>query len=83
MNYKTLKNILLQYLKIDRVKRLLAKGNKGKHKPSGTLMIVLEKNHGVPAVAWENIRAWLSEQEAKERAEREAEQLKKAKKESR
>ena len=46
-------------------------------------MIVLEKNHGVPAVAWENIRAWLSEQEAKERAEREAKQLKKAKKESR
>lgn len=74
MNYKTLKKILLQYLKIDRVKRLLAKGNKGKHKPSGTLMIVLEKKHGVPAVAWEDIRLWLSEQEAK--------QLKKAKKEN-
>lgn len=65
MNYKKLKNILLKYLKIDRVKRLLAKSNKGKHKPRNTLMIILEKEHGIPAVAWEDIRLWLSQQEAK------------------
>ena len=72
MNYKKLKNILLTYYELNTVKHLLASGirskkaNKKRNKPSYNKALVMEKEHGVPMSAWENIREWLAEQEAKE-----------------
>lgn len=64
MNYKKLKEILLKHYTLDSVKHLLA--IKKPSKPSYKKAEILQDEHGIPIEAWRNIRAWLSEQEAKQ-----------------
>lgn len=57
------------HYKLDTVKHLLASGirskktNKKKNKPSYHKALIIEKEHGIPMSAWENIRQWLEEQQ--------------------
>lgn len=77
MNYLELKNILLKRISLSRVKHILKPSAKGR--PSLKVILWLESEYKVPAKAWQDIRAWLKEQEKKELAKAEKKALKKAK----
>ncbi len=68
--YTKLKKILLKYYSESWAKHLLATNSK--KKPSDSMKELIEKNDGIPFEAWKNIRAWLSEQEAKQTDQKKA-----------
>lgn len=69
MDYKQLQGVLRAYYGEDSVKHLLAPKN-NKPRPSYEKMYILWEKHGIPFQAWKDIKAWLKEQETKEKAEK-------------
>lgn len=64
ITYKILKDFLLGFYKYETVKQILRPNFR--LQPRYEIMKNAWAELGVPFEAWENIRAWLSEQEAKQ-----------------
>ncbi|WP_058893534.1 hypothetical protein [Campylobacter iguaniorum] len=75
MNYKKLKQILLEHYTLDSAKHMLKLKNP--NKPSYKMAEILYLRHKIPFEAWLDIRGWISEQEAKEELKQEKERAKK------